>query len=489
MSGASEATGDCVGAAYYTADEIREAEERTGDLLTSGVLMNRAATGVAMAVLRELHRTGAVYGRRVGLVVGAGNNGGDALYAGAKLADRGVAVDAVLLDPPHAHAGGLAALRRAGGRVVGRLAPDTDLVVDAVVGLGGRGPLRPAAAAAFDAVTAPVVAVDLPSGVDVDTGVVHDPSVRAAITVTFGARRNAHLLAAPSCGRVEVVDIGLDLPPAALVAPSDAEIAARWPVPGAADDKYTQGVVGIVAGSAQYPGAAVLSTSAAVAATSGMTRYAGDCAAAVVAASPEVVAHPRIADSGRVQAWVVGPGLGVDARAEELVADVLASEVPVLVDADALTIVAKHPELVRNRRARTLLTPHAGEFARLAGEPVGADRAAAVRGLAAEYGATVLLKGRITLIAPPPEQGLPVFGNDAQASWAATAGAGDVLSGIAGSLLASGREPWWAGVMAARLHAQAALLASGGAPIGASALLAQLRPALRGLLASGPGSQ
>ncbi|MFT4128123.1 MAG: NAD(P)H-hydrate dehydratase [Gordonia sp. (in: high G+C Gram-positive bacteria)] len=477
---------------YLTAAAVRAAEAATGDLLTSGVLMQRAAHGVAQVVTAELTRTGGVYGRRVGVVAGAGDNGGDALFAGAALARRGVAIAAVLLAPDHAHPGGLAALRAAGGRVVPHLPAGLDVVIDGVVGIGGRGPLRPAAAAVFAEVgpSTTVVAVDQPSGVDADTGVVGDPAVRADITVTFGGRRNAHLLAAPQCGRIEVIDIGLPADTAgprpsapALFALSDAEVAAAWPVPGPHDDKYTQGVVGIVAGSNRYPGAAILSTGGAVTATSGMTRYVGSARAEVLAHFPEVVAAPEIADAGRVQAWVIGPGGGTDDAARARLAAVLATDLPVLVDADALTVLAAHPDLVVGRAAPTLLTPHAGEFARLAGEPVGDDRLASVTGLARRWGVTVLLKGRITLVAQPDGT---VFGNDAGASWAATAGAGDVLAGIAGALLAAGLPPLWAGAAAARVHARAALLAASGAPIGASALLAAVRPAIRALLVVTP---
>ncbi|MFT3714585.1 MAG: NAD(P)H-hydrate dehydratase [Gordonia sp. (in: high G+C Gram-positive bacteria)] len=467
---------------YFSVEKIRAAEEATGDLLTSGALMARAANGVARVALGELRARGAgIYGRTVGLVIGAGNNGGDALYAGAILAGRGVACHAVLLAPDKTHADALAAYRRAGGRVIDAFTAPLDVVLDAVVGLGGRGPLRPEAAQAFAsrcAAEATVIAVDLPSGIDPDTGVVSDPSVRADVSVTFGEPRLAHLLAAPQCGRVEVVDLGLDLHDPDITVPDDRENAALWPVPGPRDDKYTQGVVGIVAGSATYPGAALLATQAAVAATSGMTRYVGPAAHDVVNHRPEVVAVERFDDAGRVQAWVVGPGLGADSRAHDLVETVLRSDVPVLVDADGLTILASRPGLLRGRTAPTLLTPHAGEFARLAAAPVGDDRLSAVRDLAATLGATVLLKGRITLVADPDGR---VAGNDAGASWAATAGAGDVLSGIAGSLLAAGLTPLTAGTLAARAHAVAARIASGpapGHPIGASDLAAALPDAI-----------
>ncbi|ALG84167.1 bifunctional ADP-dependent NAD(P)H-hydrate dehydratase/NAD(P)H-hydrate epimerase [Gordonia phthalatica] len=468
---------------YYTAAQIRAAEEATGDLLTGGVLMARAASAVAGAVLTRLRmRTGGTYGRHVLLVVGAGNNGGDALYAGATLAKRGVRTSALLLSPDRAHTGGLAAFLRASGRVVDAVPSTVDVAVDAVVGLGGHGPLRPAAARVFDEVAerrATVVAVDLPSGIDPDTGVVHRPSVTADVSVTFGAPRIAHLLAAPQCGDVVVADIGLDLPAPALSSPTDAEVAALWPTPGPHDDKYTQGVVGVVAGSRHYPGAAVLATSAAVVATSGLTRYIGPASDAVLAACPEVVAAPTVDTAGRVQAWAVGPGFGTGDQAHDILSTVLSADLPTLVDADGLTVLARHPELLRGRTAPTLLTPHAGEFERLAGRRPEPDRLSAVRALAADLNATVLLKGRITLIADPDGQ---VSGSDAGSSWAATAGAGDVLTGVAGALLAAGLPARSAGVAAARVHARAALLASGGAPIGASALRDAVAPALRALL-------
>lgn len=475
---------------YLTADEVRDAERASGDLLANGTLMRRAAHGVAQAVVGELNRIGGCYGRSVGVVVGAGDNGGDALFAAAELTRRGVAAHAVLLAPDKAHPAGLRAFRAAGGRVGDALPAGLDAVIDGVVGIGGRGPLRPAAAAVFDRIDAEtiVVAVDLPSGVDADTGEVHTPSVRADVTVTFGFPRRAHLLAAPRCGRVIVVDIGIGDPvePDArqLISYANAEI--DWPVPGPADDKYTQGVVGVIAGSHRYPGAAILASGAAVAATSGMTRYVGSAHAEVVSHFPEVVAAPDLADAGRVQAWVVGPGMGTDAAATALLRTVLDSDLPVLVDADALTIVSNEPGLVAGRAAPTLLTPHAGEFARLTGAEVGADRVSAVADLAARWRVTVLLKGRITLVADPSGR---VVGNDAGSSWAATAGAGDVLAGIAGSLLAAGRSPQEAGAWAARVHAHAALLASRGAPIGASTLLAALRPAIREFTSGGTAGE
>ncbi|MEU2041274.1 NAD(P)H-hydrate dehydratase [Nocardia niwae] len=471
---------------YFTVDEVRAAEAELFTRVPDGVPMRRAAHGLATVVAGELReRTGGVAGRAVTLLVGSGDNGGDALWAGAQLRRRGVAVTAVLLDPRRAHAGGLAALRKAGGRVADHVG-DADLVIDGIVGISGRGPLRPRAAEIVAALRAPIVAADLPSGVGPDTGAIEGPAVRADVTVAFGAYKPVHALAAAQCGRIELIPIGLRLPEAGLVALEPASLGAAWPVPGPADDKYTQGVTGVCAGSATYPGAAVLCAGAAVAATSGMVRYAGTAAAEVLDHFPEVIATQEVASTGRVQAWVFGPGAGTGSDAGERLREILATDLPVVIDADGLTLLATQPELVRERAAPTVLTPHAGEFARLAGREVGLDRVSAVRDLAEAWQVTVLLKGRATLVATP---GRPVLVNEAGGSWAATAGAGDVLSGIIGTLLAAGRDPGWSAAAAARVHALAANLAAhddapAGAPISASVLAAHVRPAigvLRGL--------
>ncbi|GAB7146374.1 NAD(P)H-hydrate dehydratase [Mycobacterium riyadhense] len=467
---------------YYSAELIRDAEAPLLASLPDGALMRRAAFGLATELIGELRaRTGGVTGRRVCAVVGSGDNGGDALWAATFLRRRGAAADAILLKPERTHAKGLAAFRKAGGRIVERVSATTDLVIDGVVGISGSGPLRPAAAELFASVDdagIPVAAVDIPSGIDVATGAITGPAVRAAVTVTFGGFKPVHALA--DCGRVRLVDIGLDLPGTDVLGLEAADVAARWPVPGVRDDKYTQGVTGILAGSATYPGAAVLCTGAAVAATSGMVRYAGTANHEVLAHWPEVIASPTPAAAGRVQSWVVGPGLGTDQTGAAALWFALETDLPVLVDADGLTMLAAHPGLVANRDAPTVLTPHAGEFARLAGEPPGADRVGAACKLADAFGATVLLKGNVTIIADP---GGPVYLNPAGQSWAATAGSGDVLSGMIGALLASGLPAGEAAATAAFVHARAAALSAadpgpGEAPTSASRILHHIRAAL-----------
>jgi hydroxyethylthiazole kinase-like uncharacterized protein yjeF len=280
------------------------------------------------------------------------------------------------------------------------------------------------------------VAVDLPSGVDADTGAVVGPAFTADVTVTFGALKPGLVLApgAARAGVVELVDIGLrpHLGEASVEVYELADVQQRWPAPGAADDKYTRGVVGVVAGSAAYPGAAVLCVGGALRAGAGMVRFAGEQAAAegVLARWPEVVVG-----EGQVQAWVVGPGMGTAAAAVEQLASVLAhADVPVLVDADGLTMLAARPELLAGRRAITVLTPHDREFARFGHEP-GDDRLGAARALAAELGAVVLLKGSTTVVATPEGH---VQVNPTGTARLATAGSGDVLSGICGALLAAG---------------------------------------------------
>jgi hydroxyethylthiazole kinase-like uncharacterized protein yjeF len=451
----------------HTVEQVRAAERTLMAQLPEGALMQRAATGLAVAIADLMGR---VYATRVLLLVGAGDNGGDALWAGAMLARRGAAVEAVLLSSK-VHLEGLAALRAYGGRTV--LAPDAhqpDVVVDGIVGIGGRPGLRDEAAdalAAFDGV--PVVAVDVPSGVDVDTGQLPDRHVTADLTVTFGTHKVAHLVdpAAFACGVVHLVDIGLDLPEAPVEALQPVDIARLLPTPGPFEHKYTRGVVGVRAGSETYPGAAVLCTSGAVSGLAGMVRYSGSAADAVRARHPEIVAS-----EGRVQAWVVGSG--GDADAEAALSDALADGVPTVVDADALGHVEKGPRDL-------VLTPHAGELARMLGVErvaIEADQLGFARRAAVEYDAVVLLKGRRTLIARPDG---PVRVTTSGVSWLAVAGAGDVLAGVIGSLLAAGLDPWDAASVGSWLHGAAAARASGGGPLTATLVADALPEVVRAL--------
>ncbi|MER6448456.1 bifunctional ADP-dependent NAD(P)H-hydrate dehydratase/NAD(P)H-hydrate epimerase [Streptomyces venezuelae] len=441
----------------YSVETVRAAERELMARLPEGALMQRAAAGLAAACAGLLRRArGGVYGARVVLLVGPGDNGGDALYAGARLARRGAGVTAVPMDPERMHPGGLAALRAAGGHLAGAVPQRADLVLDGLLGIGGRGGLRPAAAALAERIPqgVPVVAVDLPSGVDADTGEVAGPAVTADVTVTFGAYKPGLLIdpGASRAGAVHLVEIGLELPSPQVEALQHADVAGLLPEPTATSDKYRRGVVGIVAGSARYPGAAVLAVAGALRGGAGAVRYVGPAAEAVLARYPETLIGP-----GRVQAWVVGPGLG-EGRAGE-VAELLAGDAAVLVDADGLR--GLDPQVLRARTAPTLLTPHAGEAAALLGvsrESVEAGRLDAVRLLAQRYGAAVLLKGSTTLVA---SGGGAVRVNPTGTPWLATAGSGDVLSGLAGSLLAGGLSGADAGAAGAYLHGLAARRAGG----------------------------
>jgi hydroxyethylthiazole kinase-like uncharacterized protein yjeF len=282
---------------------------------------------------------------------------------------------------------------------------------------------------------------------------------------------------------VAFVDIGLgpELGAPDLEVLEAADVGAAWRVPGPNDDKYTQGVTGVAAGSATYPGAAVLATGSAVRATSGMVRYAGSAAEVVTARWPEVVATGSVGDAGRVQAWVAGPGLGTGSAGREVLARVLADGVPTCVDADGITLLARSPELwdAREPDAAVVLTPHDREFARIAepyGITLGADRVAAAVELAKRTRAVVLLKGHATVVADPDGR---VLVNPARSSWLATAGSGDVLAGLVGALLAAGLDPWLASGCAAWVHERAGALAADGVPTSASRILGAIPDAIR----------
>jgi len=459
----------------HTVEQVRAAEADLMARLPEGTLMQRAATGLAVAISNFLGHT---YGARVVLLIGSGDNGGDALYAGVRLVRRGARVTAVLLSDK-AHAAGLEALLAVGGRVgsTDDIA-GADVVVDGIVGIGGRPGLRPDALAAAELAGqygVPIVAVDTPSGVDVDTGETPEPHVQAALTVTFGTHKICHLIdpAATACGPVHLVEIGLDLPPAAVESLQAADVRELYPVPDGESDKYSRGVLGLMAGSAQYPGAAVIATAGALGGPVGMVRYVGPdaVAAQVRAAHPEVVAG-----EGRVQAWAVGSGLG-DELDVSRVRDLLDAEEPIVLDADGLRALEDSGD-----HTGVLATPHAGELARLLGvdrATVEAARLEHARLAAERFDATVLLKGSTTVIAAPDGQ---VRVNTNATPWLATAGAGDVLAGLCGALLAAGLTTLDAASVGAYLHAAAANLASASGPITALTVAATLPEATRQIL-------
>ena len=436
----------------HSIEAVRAAEAAAMADLPEGALMARAAQGLAEVAAARLADA---EGTNVVGLVGAGDNGGDTLYAVAHLAESGYAAAVVLLPSTGrdgVHAAGLEAAEAAGVMVhvaaddaaaAADVVAEADLVLDGIVGIGGRPGLRPDAARLVDAVDddAWVMAVDVASGLDPAGGAGEDDAVWADETVTFGTPKPAHLLPAGegATGVLTVVDIGVpfDDVPAAVERLTWDDVAVLWPVPHAYDDKYSRGVLGVVAGSEAYPGAAVLCTTAAAEAGVGMIRYLGT-------PTPVGLVHQAVPEAvvgdGRVQAWVVGPGLdtgtdGAPARAQlDAARAALSSDLPVVVDAGGLDLVDGP------RSAPTVLTPHAGELARLltrletvpSGTDDGASGAAGVdastagdaasvnapgptagevtadhvkadplghaRRLASLTGATVLLKGSTTLV-------------------------------------------------------------------------------------------
>ncbi len=469
----------------YTVDQIREAESAALARTADGALMQRAATAVASVALSRLPHPRP--GRSVALLVGSGNNGGDALYAGVRLRRRGIGVIALLADPERAHPAALRSFRRAGGKLAEatdvracQAISRADLVIDGLVGIGGKPPLRAPAdrlVGLLESAAAAVLAVDVPSGVHPDTGAETGPAVRADVTVTFGAP-TIGLLISQRTGQLVVAGLGLtpeaDQAPGA-VALEDADADRLRPRTGTADDKFSSGVVGVVAGSEQYPGAAVLSVGAAVSLRPGMVRYAGPQGPAVLARWPEVIAAVDPAEVGRVQAWVAGPGMGTDGAALARLRTVTTADVPVVIDADALTLVSANPTLLARRNhgggPATVLTPHSREFGRLWPDLDPDDRLRSARSAARRSGAVVLLKGHRTLIAAPDGR---VAVNQSGTGWLATAGSGDVLSGMIGSLLAAGLEPFLATALGAHLHGRAGERAQEAGRAGAHALWSYL---------------
>jgi ADP-dependent NAD(P)H-hydrate dehydratase / NAD(P)H-hydrate epimerase len=540
---------------------VREAERALMSRVPPGTLMQRAAAGLA-SVCGEL--LGRKYGALVVVLAGSGDNGGDALYAGARLARRGARVVAVAAGS-RIHEEGAGALRAAGGRVLTPADPDLPglvggarLVLDGMLGIGGRGGLRDNQAALAELTESAraargrepgggggpgggrvlaggralgsggrvgggrgplVVAVDLPSGVNADTGEVAGVAVRADVTVTFGTWKPGLLIdpGAARAGVTELIDIGLGpyLPPPDVAALTTADVAGLLPWPGRESDKYGRGVLGVLAGSERFTGAAALAVGGAIRGGAGMVRLvsAGPAADVVRQHWPEAVitvtgaslpAGEEVTSAGRVQAWLAGPGMGTDELARRRLAAVLATGLPALVDADGLTLLASEPGLVTGRPADTLLTPHAGELGRLLGvdaTDVTARRLEHATAAAARLGVWVLLKGSTTVIAPPPGAEGPVLVNTTGTSWLATAGTGDVLSGLAGALLAQGVPPGEAAAAAAFLHAIAARHAAAGAggaadgtaghpgqaPIGAGDVIRELPGAIRGVRAAAAG--
>jgi ADP-dependent NAD(P)H-hydrate dehydratase / NAD(P)H-hydrate epimerase len=424
------------------------------------VLIGRAGAAVAHEALDLL---GGAYGRRVVVLAGTGNNGADGRAAAVRLRQRGVRVQVVdAVDAP------------------ARL-PDADLVIDAAYGTGFRGEHT-----APEVGDAPVLAVDIPSGIDGSTGEERGRALPAARTVTFAALKPGLVLepGRSVSGPVVVADIGLDIgiPNAGAVV---AEDVRAWLVPRASTShKWTASVL-VVAGSTGMTGAAHLAAAAAQRAGAGMVRLG----------SPGVADDPRrpieavglalpgagwtevvLEAAPRFRALVIGPGLGTGAPTDTAIRDTVArAALPTVVDGDALTALGRDvAAVVAGRSEPTVLTPHDGELERLTGSRPGPDRLATARGLAEHTGAVILSKGPSTIVAAPDGRVAVVTAGDERL---ATAGTGDVLSGIIGALLARGLPPFDAAAAGAWLHARAGGLGPGLGLI-ASDLIARIPAAL-----------
>jgi NAD(P)H-hydrate epimerase len=423
----------------YTAVEMRAAEKRyPGYPGSAGELMERAGAAVADEVLRAYPEA-----RRIAAVCGGGANGGDGRIAARIL--REVGRDVVETDDPS----------------------NVDLVLDALFGTGFHGAPRPEAAALIERINAcgaPVVAVDLPSGVDASTGETAGAAIEADVTVTFHARK-VGLVIAPGrfhAGRIVVADIGLEAGPTAIVHGTPA-LLDRVPRRGARDTKFSSGSLLVVGGAPGTTSAAVLTATAAMRADAGYVTLAVPADALPVAEALALEPVKRgfewanavdslESDVSRSSALAVGPGLGRSDEARGLVRALLeTSSLPAVVDADGLFGLEPVP-----RDAPTILTPHAGELARLLDVEsawVGAHRLEAAARAAERFGAVVLLKGADTIVRAP--EGRTVVCDTGPPSLA-TAGTGDVLTGIVGAFLAKGLDAVDAAAAAAVAHGLAA---------------------------------
>jgi NAD(P)H-hydrate epimerase len=405
------------------------------------VLIDRAGAAVAAAALDLL---GGAYGRRVVVLAGKGNNGADGRAAAVRLRRRGVRVEVV------------------DAKAAPDVLPACDLVIDAAYGTGFRGEhVAPHVAAGT-----PVLAVDIPSGVSGLTGEVPGRALPADRTVTFAALKPGLVLdpGRSLAGEVVLADIGLDVGPRRSGLVERDDVAAWLPRRAAQAHKWQSALL-VVAGSPAMLGAAHLCARAAQRAGAGMVRLGSPgvdhdggrpTEAVGVALAARGWGDEAVAAADRCHAIVVGPGLGTGDATRAGVRAVLEAELPVLVDGDGLTVLGPQvTAALGGRAAATVLTPHDGEHERLTGHRPGPDRFAATRDLAASTGAVVLLKGSPTIVADPNGE-LRVVA--AGRSSLATAGTGDVLSGIIGALLAQGAPALEAAAAGAWLHGRAARL-------------------------------
>jgi hydroxyethylthiazole kinase-like uncharacterized protein yjeF len=447
-----------------TAEEMREAEARAIAAGTSvETLMERAGLAAAEAAWRFAGPLPTL------VLCGPGNNGGDGYVIARALRDRGVDVRIAALAEP---AGGAArAARDAWGGPVAALeeAEAAPLLIDALFGTGLKRPLAAEAAGLLGRLADAArirVAVDLPSGAATDDGALLSPVPDFDLTVSFGALKPSHLLqpAARHMGRIVVADIG-------IAARSElAEIAPpRLRAPGPDDHKYKRGYVLVVGGA--MPGAAALAAAAAARGGAGYVVLVGEGGAIpnAVVRRPAEALQEALADS-RVNAVLVGPGLGRDERARWILETVLAGHHPLVLDGDALWLIGDKARFDR-RLPPTIATPHEGEFRHAFGD--GGSKIEAARAAAARSGMSILYKGADTVVAAP--DGRAAIAPTAP-HWLATAGTGDVLAGLAAARLAACGDSFEAACAAAWLHGRAA--ARAGPALIADDLLAHIPAAI-----------
>ncbi|HEV7266699.1 MAG TPA: NAD(P)H-hydrate dehydratase [Falsiroseomonas sp.] len=426
------------------------------------VLMEAAGRAVARAAMRRFRP------RRTLVLAGPGNNGGDGWVAARLLEQAGWPVAVAPLAPLRPGTDAALAASRWRGPVVAFSSAEAaraGLVIDAVFGAGLSRPVEGLAAEVLSGLTGAVLAVDVPSGVDGETGAVRGVAPQATLTVTFFRRKPGHLLlpGRDVCGETVLAEIGLP----ASVLPAIAPRAWRngphlfhIPRPGAASHKYSRGHVAVAAGLGMTGAARLVAAGARRAGAGLLTVAAPDAATAAVLRAGEpgvIVAEDRAAllADPRIGTWVVGPGLPPNGGTRALLREVVAAGRQVVADAGALRAAACDSSALAGC---AMITPHLGEFAAVFGPP-GADRPAAVRAAAAVTGAVVVLKGADTLIAAPDGR-LAI--NDDAPPWLATGGTGDVLAGIAASFLAQGMAPFEAAAAAVHLHGAAAHRAGPG---------------------------
>ena len=488
----------------YSVAQIRATEAAAAASLEPGELMRRAGRAGSEAALRLL---GDERARPVLMLAGPGNNGGDAFEVAANLGEAGVDVVVLHLggsgkvSPEAAQALGRARASRANFADVAPDVRDWALVIDGLFGIGSERPLEGRyrdLVLAIDKVRCPVLALDLPSGLDADSGAVNGPggvAIRATHTITFiGDKPGLHTAEGRDhAGSVQVADLGLDaslFEPAAACIGSPKLFASQLSPRRQNSHKGQFGDVAVIGGAHGMAGAAVLAARGALYAGAGRVFAAMiGPALAFDAAQPELMfrsAHD-FEIAGRV--LVLGPGMGGAMEAMRALGAGIESAAPIVIDADGLNLVAASLDLqerVARRQAGTVVTPHPLEAARLLGisvQEVQADRLAAARSLAKRLQAVVVLKGSGSVVARPEgDVAINPTGNPGLA----TGGSGDVLAGVCGALLAQGWPAWEAAIGAVWMHGAAAdrLVDSGIGPVGMTAgeLPAAVRAVLNGLI-------